>query len=124
MIAALRMCLRVVVMAAAMMGNIEIVQAAGSLAIGTCGAYGYAYDHTQPDTARTAAMSKCTGECKAVAVKKHCAALAVDVRNACGPFGYSIAKRLGDAQNEALSHCYKHGGKDCMIRAWLCDTKG
>ena len=124
MIATMRMCLRVVVMAVTLMANVEVVQAAGSLAIGTCGAYGYAFDHAQPATAHAAAKSKCTGDCKTVEVRKHCAALAVDVQNACGPFGYAVSKRLGAAQNEALSHCYKHGGKDCMIRAWLCDVKG
>jgi hypothetical protein len=123
-IATLRMCLRVVVMAFALMVNVEVVQAAGSLAIGSCGAYGYAYDHVKAESARSAAKAKCTGDCTTVEVRKHCAALAVDVQNACGPFGYSVAKKLGEAQNEALSHCYKHGGKDCMIRAWLCDSRG
>ena len=32
--------------------------------------------------------------------------------------------RLGAAQNTALQFCYKYGGKDCVIRAWICDAKG
>ena len=32
--------------------------------------------------------------------------------------------RLGEAQNSALRHCYEYGGKDCVIRAWVCDAKG
>ena len=42
----------------------------------------------------------------------------------CGPNGYANASRLGVAQNTALKHCYKYGGKDCVIRAWICDGKG
>ena len=40
-----------------------------------------------------------------------------------GPNGYANAPKLGQAQNTALQHCYKYGGKDCVIRAWICDGK-
>ena len=53
-----------------------------------------------------------------------CAALAIDGHNACGAFGYASAPRLGQAQNTALQYCYRNGGKDCVIRAWVCDGKG
>ena len=43
---------------------------------------------------------------------------------ACGAFGYAAAPRLGQAQNTALRYCYRNGGKDCVIRAWVCDAKG
>ena len=39
------------------------------------------------------------------------------------PNGYANAPKLGAAQNTALKHCYKYGGKDCVIRAWICDGK-
>jgi hypothetical protein len=100
-------------------------QAAGALAVGTCGAYGFAYDYSQADQARTAALKKCKGTCKVVApMKRDCAALAIDGRNVCGAFGYAAAARLGAAQNTALKQCYQFGGKDCVIRAWVCDGKG
>ena len=35
-----------------------------------------------------------------------------------------LASKLGVAQNTALKYCYNYGGKDCMIRAWICDAKG
>ena len=35
-------------------------------------------------------------------MKRHCAALAIDGRNACGAFGFAAASRLGSAQNIAL----------------------
>jgi hypothetical protein len=102
------------------------VQAAGALAVGTCGAYGFAIDYARNDTARSAALSKCSGDgCTVVAaMKRNCAALAIDGRNACGPFGYAAAARLGLAQNSALKQCYNFGGKDCVIRAFVCDGKG
>jgi hypothetical protein len=122
----LRLCVRVVAFAAALLVNVEIGQASGALAIGTCGAYGFSYDypHTRGAAAQTAALAKCTGDCQAVAVQRACAALAIDVRNACGAHGYAISKKLGHAQNTALRECYRYGGKDCVIRAWLCDAKG
>ena len=55
---------------------------------------------------------------------KAAGALAVDGHKPCGPNGYANAPKLGVAQNTALQHCYKYGGKDCVIRAWICDGKG
>jgi Domain of unknown function (DUF4189) len=108
-----------------MLGGIAAGQAAGALAIGPCGAYGFAYDFSQDEAARTAALGKCAGACKVVAaMKRNCAAIAVDGRNACGAYGFASASRLGPAQNIALHQCYQNGGQDCVIRAFVCDAKG
>ena len=103
-----------------------LVHAAGALAIGSCGAYGFAYDYASTDAAQTEAMRKCTGRgCRVVThMKRNCAAFAVDMRNLCGSYGYASAARLGPAQNTALRQCYSNGGKDCVIRAFVCDAKG
>src|SRR5262245_56335058 len=95
--------------------------AAGALAIGKCAAYGYAYDYPSVRAAEAAARAKCSdGTCnQVVATQKGCVAFAVDGRKPCGPNGYANAARLGAAQNTALKHCYKFGGKDCVIRAWI-----
>jgi hypothetical protein len=98
--------------------------AAGAFAVGNCGAYGFAYDYPEAETARQAATSQCSGECKTIPVQRACAAFAVDATDACGPHGYATAPKLGSAQNTALKQCYGFGGKDCMIRAWICDAKG
>jgi hypothetical protein len=99
--------------------------AAGALAIGACAAYGYAYDYPTAEEAQAAAIQKCTGECKqVVTTKKGCVAYAIDGRKPCVPHGFANAPKLGEAQNTALKFCYKHGGKDCVIRAWICDGKG
>jgi hypothetical protein len=98
--------------------------AAGALAVGACAAYGYAYDYPSAEAAQAAAIEKCGGTCKqVVTTQKGCVALAVDGHKPCGPNGYANAPRLGTAQNTALKHCYKYGGKDCVIRAWICDGK-
>ncbi len=99
-------------------------QAAGALAIGTCGAYGLAYDYSKDAAASKAALGKCAGDCRVVAVRRACGAIAIDGKNACGAHGYAVAIRLAEAQNTALRQCNQHGGRDCVIRAWACDAKG
>jgi Domain of unknown function (DUF4189) len=106
-------------------GGIGVAPAAGALAIGTCGAYGFAYDYPKEAAANRAALGKCAGGgCKVVPVRRACGAIAIDGKNVCGPHGYAVAVRLGQAQNTALRQCYEYGGKDCVIRAWACDAKG
>ncbi|MFL6799566.1 MAG: DUF4189 domain-containing protein [Xanthobacteraceae bacterium] len=98
--------------------------AAGALAVGACGAYGFAYDYKRGAAASRAALGKCVGGCKVVAVHRACGAIAIEGGNACGAHGYAVASRLGEAQNSALRQCYQFGGKECVIRAWACDAKG
>ncbi len=120
-----RTSLRAVLAAAALWGVASAAQAAGALAIGACAAYGYAYDYPNAEAAQAAALEKCTGICKqVVSTKKGCVAFAIDGRKPCGPNGFANAPRLGQAQNTALKSCHKQGGRDCVIRAWICDGKG
>lgn len=99
-------------------------QAAGALAYGKCGAYGYAFDHYRGSEAETAARAKCKGHCSTVTMNKACAALAIDLANPCGAFGYAVAAKISGALNAASRRCYEHGGKECVIRAWACDSRG
>ena len=106
-------------------GAIE-ANAAGALATGQCGAYGYAFDDGSVKSAKRRAISECRGAgCKVVAtVRRACAAFAIDGGNVCGPHGWGTANTLGRAQNAASKHCYEFGGRNCVIRAWMCDAKG
>jgi hypothetical protein len=117
---------RVALAGALFVSTVGMVHAAGALAVGPCGAYGVAYDEVRDDRARTKAMRNCArATCKvAVSIKRNCAAFAVDLRNACGSYGFASAARLGPSQNKALQECYRNGGKDCVIRAFVCDAKG
>ncbi len=105
--------------------NVDTSTAAGALAVGNCGAYGLSYDYKQPGAATAAALRQCTGsECQvAASMKSNCAAFAIDGHNACGAYGYATASQLAEAQNTALRSCYRYGGKDCVIRAFVCDVK-
>jgi len=115
----------VLAIATVMLVTATRARAAGALAIGTCGAYGEAFDFHSDDEARKSALSKCNGEtCRVVAtVKNGCAAFAIDFKNACGGHGWGKAGKLGRAQNVALRACYHDGGKDCVIRTFFCDAK-
>ena len=121
-----RPLVRILVAGGLLFSGIGAAAAAGALAVGACGAYGFAYDYSRADAAEKEAMRKCTTQgCRVVAaMKRNCAALAVDMRNACGAYGFAAASRLGPAQNTALRQCYSNGGKDCVIRAFVCDAKG
>jgi hypothetical protein len=95
----------------------------GALAIGACGAYGYASGYAAMSQAEKEALSKCSGKnCKIVAsVRGSCMAFAVELSNPCGPYGYATGEGLARTQNRALRECSRNGGRDCVIRAFACD---
>ena len=105
---------------------VNTARAAGALAVGSCGAFGEAYDFASVEEARQSALAKCQGDaCRVVATSKRgCAAFAVDFGNPCGAHGWGKGSRLGRSQNAALEACYKGGGKECVIRTFYCDAKG
>jgi len=121
-----RCILRAVTISVVGMAGISAAAAAGALAVGTCGAYGQAFGYRNIDAAQNNALEQCKDPgCRIVAtLRKSCAALAVDAANPCGAHGAGQATRLGTAQNNALQQCYRGGGKDCVIRTFVCDGKG
>lgn len=98
--------------------------AAGALAVGKCGAYGQAFDYKRQDAAIAVARKQCKGNCTVVTMRRACAALAIDMKNPCGAFGYAVEPRISSALNAASKKCYGYGGKACVIRAWACDARG
>ena len=126
MIGLMRTAGRVLAAAFFLIAALGAAHAAGALAVGTCGAYGYGYDFRKVADARAAAIRKCTGNgCKVVGtIRRGCAAMAVDVKRPCGSFGWAIDSHLGRAENLSLRRCYDFGGKDCVVRAFACDEKG
>jgi hypothetical protein len=114
-----------ILVAFVLLAGVASVEAAGALAVGTCGAFGYGNDFAHLADATGAALAQCSGKCRVVLTAlRRCAAFAVDVKNLCGPHGWASAARLGQAQNLALRQCYQLGGRECVIRAFLCDAKG
>jgi hypothetical protein len=100
-------------------------RAAGAFAIGKCGAYGQAFDYAGEADALVAARKQCKGECLTTVTMKHaCAAFSVDMANPCGAHGYAVRPHISSSLNEATRECYKFGGRECVIRAWACDSRG
>ena len=64
------------------------------------------------------------GQCTAITMKRACAALAIDMKNPCGPHGYAVKPKISSSLNAATRKCYEFGGKECVIRAWACDARG
>lgn len=100
--------------------------AAGALATGRCGAYGYSSNDVSAEAAAQRARAQCKGkDCKVVtSFAKTCAAFAIDAKNTCGPSGWAKAGSLAQAQNVAAEQCNRFGGKTCVIRAWVCNSRG
>ena len=62
-----RDCALAAVAAGFLITTVAAAGAAGALAIGACGAYGYGFDYRNVSDARSAAMKKCVGsDCKIV----------------------------------------------------------
>jgi uncharacterized protein DUF4189 len=79
--------------ASLLLAPVSAAQAAGAFAVGACGAYGYAFDYKEGVAARAAAAHKCSGTCKIVgALRRDCAALAVDAKNPCGSYGWAVER--------------------------------
>jgi hypothetical protein len=114
------------VVAAAFTASSPSAQAAGALVVGACGAYGEAHDFPNAAAARANASRQCKGKaCKlAVTLRGNCAAFAVDAGNPCGASAYASGPHLGRAQNAALRACFTKGGRDCVIRMFVCDGRG
>jgi hypothetical protein len=94
-----------------MMVAVNTARVHGALAIGACGAFGQAFDSRSADEARRSALTNCADKgCRVVAVRRGCAALAVDFASGCGAHGWGKAPKLGHAQNAALKSCYRDGG--------------
>jgi Domain of unknown function (DUF4189) len=125
---AARRCALFILVLTLLVGTTRFVtetRAAGAFAIGKCGAYGQAYDYPAESAAREAALRQCKGgDCKAIIMKRACAAFSVDMANPCGPHGYAVRPKISNSLNEATRECYKFGGKQCVIRAWACDARG
>lgn len=117
---------RAVAAACFLIAGIGAAGAAGAFAVGACGAYGYGFDFRKVAEARIAAMKKCVGNnCKVVGVlSRSCAAMSVDAKNPCGPYGWAIESHLGKAENTSMRRCFGFGGHQCVVRAWACDEKG
>src|SRR5262245_15132743 len=89
--------------ALAILASVANTYAAGALATGRCGAYGYSSNDASAEAAAQRARAQCKGkDCKVVtSLANTCAAFAIDAKNTCGPSGWAKAASLAHAQNVA-----------------------
>jgi len=101
-------------------------QAAGALAVGSCGAYGSAYGYDHLGAARESALARCgDASCRTAAtIRNQCAAFAVERHNLCGARGWAYAADRAQAEDLAMQYCREHAARGCRVRAWVCDDSG
>src|SRR5262249_33302200 len=118
MIGVLRTAARALAAAFFLIAAFGGAQAAGALAVGSCGAYGYGFDFRKVTDARAAAMRKCTGnDCKVVGtIRRGWAAMAVDVKRPCGSFGWGVDSRPGGGGKPARGRRPAFGRKRRGVR--------
>ncbi|MGY4334206.1 hypothetical protein ACVWWG_008623 [Bradyrhizobium sp. LB7.2] len=97
--------------------HITDAHAAGAFAVGKCGAYGQAFGYGAEHEARAAAQKQCKGDCTTVTMKRACAAMAVDLSNPCGAYGYAVKPKISASLNAATRECYK------FRRQGMCDPR-
>jgi Domain of unknown function (DUF4189) len=70
------------------------------------------------------ALQECQGDCRIVEwIRGYCAAYALESTDFCnGAKGWATGPNLGRAQNLATAMCEANGGRDCVIRTWVCDS--
>lgn len=112
--------------AGALVAGLAAAQAAGALAVGNCGAFGYSYDYATMAGAVDRALDECRGRnCRIVVrIRNFCAAFAYDASNPCGAWGWASRASRSAAQRVAVAECVIRGGRDCVVRAWVCDGRG
>jgi hypothetical protein len=127
--AALLTSLRIAVFAlAALISAGTTAKAEGALAIGDCGAYGFSYNYDTESAARERALKECRDHkgknCKTVVtLSGNCAAFSIDDRKSCGAWGWASRATKEAAITAAINECTKAGGRDCVRRTDVCDSK-
>ena len=114
-----------VIMVVGMLAVANSAFAWGALAIdsnqGT--AYGVSYDYTTMAAANARAIQECGAGCRVVRnFEKGCGAYAADQASGGVANGWGTGATESEAKATALSLCNQYGGKECIIRAWSCNT--
>lgn len=100
--------------------------AVGALAIDSNqgSAYGFSYDFDNNYDARNRALSECGSGCTVVVdFDSGCAAYAADQAAGSSVYGWGKDSSESRAKNRALSECSAHGGTNCIIRVWGCNSR-
>ncbi len=115
----------VIILLVSILVHTGTVHANGALAIDSNqgSAYGIAYDYPTMNDARARALYECGSGCTVVLTfPSGCGAYAIDQAAGSTVYGWSNESTEAQAKNRALSNCRSHGGRQCMIRAWGCNS--
>ena len=99
--------------------------AVGALAIDSNqgSAYGFSYDYDNTYDARNRALSECGSGCTIVVdFDSGCAAYAADQAAGSTVYGWGKDSSESSAKSRALYECRNHGGTNCIVRVWGCNS--
>lgn len=102
-------------------------EAAGAIAIGKCDRVGLSYNFPSQRAAEQRALSECRSRgdrsCEVVVtIHQSCGAFAVSGAGGCSARGWAYAGTRARAETIALGQCRKYGGRNCRVKAWVCDA--
>jgi len=84
--------------------------------------YGFSYNHSTQHSASNRALNECGGNCQIIQrFSNQCAAYAADQTFNSTVYGWATASSASAAKSNALQHCKRHGGQECIIRVWGCE---
>lgn len=70
------------------------------------------------------ALAECGKGCSVVLTLHHgCGAYAADQEEGSSIFGWAQSDDSDGAQFRALEECQAHGGRQCIIRVWGCNSR-
>jgi hypothetical protein len=107
--------------------------AEAAFALGTCDdgyPYGFSWNNASRSAARQSALGYCQknggADCKIIAddLNRLCLAFAIDKAQVCHSYGLAYDPNRATAEQEAISTCTGHGGKDCRVTVSQCDDGG
>lgn len=102
---------------AAAEGAIAIDSAKGSR-------WGVSYDHPNMTSAENAALNKCGRGCKVVLrYPQGCGAYVIDRAPGSTIYAWAGNNSRAAAERQAMVGCRNRGGKDCIVRAWGCNSR-
>jgi hypothetical protein len=122
---AARACARLALAVGVLVTVVSAASAFGAIAMSECGRWGYSYGYGNKSDAWARAIRECgQRDCKiAVSVNNACGAVAMDSTKRCGPKGFGAAATRAQAERIALDYCGRYGGRNCTLRAWVCDGR-
>lgn len=86
--------------------------------------WGVSYDHPNMNSAEIAALNKCGRGCKVVLrYPQGCGAYVIDRAPGSTIYAWAGNNSRAAAERQAMAGCRNRGGRDCIVRAWGCNSR-